>query len=257
MNFTSLARIPVIGKALAWCLQRRRRLGISLICLFFATFSGSITFAQAIGTSCGELYGPGQYGPYDFRTDKDKLPLVLGTHFTPIVEELIRGTTNATPGGDIDYTLRAIPNNPRALLSMMRLGEREKTPQPSGSHYTVECWFDRAIRFRPDDNVVRMLYVAFLTKNSRKSDAIQQLETVLRTAQDNPFTHYNAGLLYFDLNEYEKALTQAHKAMELGLLRPELREKLKAAGKWQEPAATGLAATPAEPSASDAPAPKP
>ena len=257
MNCTSLARKPVTGKAPALCLQRKRRLGISLICLLFATFSSSITFAQTIGASCGELYGPGQYGPYDYRTDKDKLPIVLGAHFTPEVEALMRGTTSTRPGGDIDYTLRAIPNNPRALLSMMRLGEREKTPQPSGSRYTVECWFDRALRFRPDDNVVRMLYVAFLTKNSRKPDALQQLEAVLKTAQDNPFTHYNAVFLYFDLNEYERALTQAHKAMELGLLRPELGEKLKAAGKWQEPAATGLAATPAEPSASGASAPKP
>ena len=31
----------------------------------------------------------------------------MGAHFTPEVESLIRGHTTTTPGGDIDYTLRA------------------------------------------------------------------------------------------------------------------------------------------------------
>jgi tetratricopeptide (TPR) repeat protein len=82
-----------------------------------------------------------------------------------------------------------------------------------------------------------MLYVTYLTKaGNRKPDALRHLEVVLKTAKDNPFTHFNVGLLYADLNEYELALVQAHKAMELGLRRVELRDKLKAAGKWQEPA---------------------
>ena len=102
-----------------------------------------------------------------FRTDKDKLPIVLGAHFTPEVESLVRGKTNVTPGAAIDYTLRAIPNHPNALLSMMRLGEREKTSQPRGTRYTMECWFERAIRFRPDDQIVRMIYTTYLTKNNR------------------------------------------------------------------------------------------
>ena len=191
-----------------------------------------MVLAQEEGSVCGPLQNG--YGPYDYRTDHDKLPIVLGAHFTPLVEQLIRGTTGPI-GGDIDYTLRAIPNNPRALMSMMRLGEKEKTTQPSGSRYTVECWFDRAIRFRPDDSVVRMVYTMFLTKSNRKPEALRQLETVLALAKDNPLTYFNVGLLYLDIGESEKALVQAHKAMELGLPKTELRDKLQAIGKWQEP----------------------
>jgi tetratricopeptide (TPR) repeat protein len=55
------------------------------------------------------------------------------------------------------------------------------------------------------------------------------------TAGDNAFTHFNAGLLYLELNEFEKALQQAHRANELGMVNPALRERLQAAGKWQEP----------------------
>ena len=153
------------------------------------------------------------------------------------MESLIRGHTTTTPGGDIDYTLRAIPNHPNALLAMMLLGEKDKTPQPRGSRYTVECWFDRAMRFRQDDPIVRMIYTTFLTKAGRKSDAIQQLETVVRSADENAFTYQNAGLLYFDLGEHAKALTLAHKAIELGLIRPELRERLQSVGKWEDPPA--------------------
>ena len=225
---------------------------LSIFCASPLVFSQS---SEAQSSTCGPLRSQGQYGPFDFRTDLDKLPLVLTAHFTPEVEALIRGTTSGRPGGDIDYTLRAIPNNPRALMSMMLLGEKEKTTQPSGSRYTVECWFDRAIRFRPDDSVVRMVYTMFLTKNNRKPEAMQQLDSVLGTAKDNPFTYFNVGLLYLDMQEPGKALVQAHKAMGLGLPRTELRDKLKAMGKWEEPVTEAPADVSADPSAA-ASAPK-
>lgn len=211
-----------------------------LFALLLLPFLGAApsTFAQAETVStCGPLFSLGQYGPYDFRIDKDKLPIVLGAHFTPEVESLIRGKSGATPGPDIDYTLRAIPNHPNALISMMRLGEKENQSKPSGSKYTMECWFERAIRFRPDDQIVRMIYTTYLTKNNRKPEALQQLDVVLGSANDNAFTHQNVGLLYFDLGEYPLALAQAHKAIELGLNRPGLREKLQSVGKWEEPTA--------------------
>jgi tetratricopeptide (TPR) repeat protein len=211
---------------------------LTYLLLLFICWTGTGTAQAQAGSACGPLYSQGQYGPYDFRTDKDKLPIVLGTHFPQEVEALIRGRTSARPGPDIDYTLRAIPNHPNALMSMMLLGEKEKTPQPNGSRYTVECWFQRALQFRPDDVVARMLYTSYLTKNGRKPEALQQLEFIETAAKDNAFTHQNVGLLYSDLGEYPKALIHAHKAIELGLNRPELREKLQAAGKWVEPAAS-------------------
>lgn len=118
---------------------------------------------------------------------------------------------------------------------MMRLAEKEKDPKPYGSRYTVECWFDRAIRFRPDDQVVRMIYTTYLNKHNRKPEAMQQLDIVLNAAKDNAFTYQNVGLLRVDLGEYDKALVQAHKAIELGLNRPDLRQKLQNVGKWVEP----------------------
>lgn len=206
---------------------------LSLI-LLISLSSRVPAFAQSSQSSCGTLYSQGQYGPYDYRTDRDKLPIVLGAHFTPEVEALIKGKSG-TLGGDIDYTLRAIPNNHRALIAMMRLGEKQKTPQPAGSHYSVECWFERAIRFRPDDSIVRMIYSTYLNKNGRQAEANSQLETATVYAKDNPFTHFNIGLHYFDMKNYDKALVEAHRAMALGWTRTELRDLLIGVGKWSDP----------------------
>lgn len=191
--------------------------------------------------ACGDLANA--FGPHDYRKDRgEPLMLVESAHFKPQVESLIRGQTSAHPGQDIDYTLRAFPNHHRALLSTMRLAEREKSPKPRGMNYTVDCYFDRAIRWQPNDLTVRMIFATHLGKQGRFEDAKAQLAYVAARAEDNPFTHYNAGLIYFDVKDYDAALSQAHKAMALGFPRTELRDKLQTVGKWQEPASPGAAA---------------
>lgn len=213
-----------------WNIDQRPRTAVKVGLLAIALLSTTGLQAQ---TLCGSLTA--SYGPFDFRTDREKLPIVTGAHFTPEVEALIRGTTARLPGGDIAYTLRAIPNHPGALISMARLGDKEKTDQPSGSNYTVDCWFDRAIRFRANDQVVRMIYADYLIKKQRSADARAQLDAVDKLAADNPFTHYNLGLLLTDLKDYDAALVHAHRAMELGLTYSGLRDRLSAVGHWRDP----------------------
>jgi tetratricopeptide (TPR) repeat protein len=221
-----------------------------LLAALFATMPG---YAQSGNAACGSLgQGAAGYGPYDYRTDKPKLGIVEQYHFTPAVEALVRGSTNVLPGADLDYTLRAIPNHHRALMAMVRYGEKMKSPQPQGTRYSVECYFDRAVRFRPDDTIVRMLYATFLSKNARMPEAIQQLELATAAAKDNAFSHYNIGLVYFDLKEYDKALLQAHKALSLGFPQTVLRDQLQSVGKWTEPADL-----PVTPTAGNAPAEQP
>ena len=203
--------------------------------------------AQMAPSQCGPLANA--YGPYDYRTDRDKLFLVESAHFTPAVEALIRGNAGYL-GGDLDYTLRAFPNHHRALISMMRFGDRAKSPRAPNAQYDVECYFVRAITFRPDDSTARMLFATFLNSKSRKAEALKQLDLVQTRAGDNAFTHYNLGLVYFEGGAYDKALVQAHRAQELGFLRPELTDKLKAVNRWVEPASA--AAAPAASAASAA-----
>jgi tetratricopeptide (TPR) repeat protein len=211
--------------------------------------------AQSGSSPCGSLANA--FGPYDYRTDRGQpLYLVESAHFTPEVEQLIRGLTGPL-AQELDYTLRAFPNHHRALISVMRYGAKMKSPQPANLRYPVECYFERAIRFRADDTTVKMIYATFLFNNGRPLEADKQLEQVDKLAADNAFPHYNSGLIYFEHNQFDKAVDQAQKALALGFPRTDLRDKLKAAGKWVEPnpAAPEQAASAAspEPPASAAP----
>jgi tetratricopeptide (TPR) repeat protein len=198
----------------------------------FALVSAHVTWAQTIN-ACGDLQNA--FGPFDYRTDRgEHLRLVEGAHFTPLVEALIRGKTS-TIGQDIDYTLRAFPNHHRALLAAARLGDRSKSPQPAGMNYPVDCYFERALRFRPDDVVARMLLAEHLLRTGRPDVARENLQVASRNAGDSAFTHYNAGLMYLELKDYDEALAQAHRALALGFPRPDLRDKLQAVGKWSDP----------------------
>ena len=203
--------------------------------------------AQGTPSGCGELGTP--FG--DYLKDRAKVTMSESFHFTPEVESLTRGKSTVVIGGDIDFMLRNYPNHHRALVAMMRLGEKEKTPQPAGAVYSVACYFDRAIRFRPDDIVARMLYATYLSKNRREADASAQLEMAAKAAADNPFSHYNIGLIYLEMKNYDRALEQAHKAYGLGFARTELKDRLKSAGRWKDPEPAAPASSP-EPSASAA-----
>ena len=201
----------------------------------FAICSGALwatpAQAQTEGGNCGSLATG--YGPYDYRTQQYKLKVVEDAHFTPEVEALIRGSSGAIES-DLGYTLHTFPNHPRALMAMARLGEKLKTPQPRYARYSVACYFDRAIRFAPSDTVVRILYARYLAKQARPDEALTQLDVAVTQAKDNPFSHYNIGLAFFDLGQYDKARVQAHTAAAMDFERTELTDKLKSANQWQE-----------------------
>jgi tetratricopeptide (TPR) repeat protein len=200
--------------------------------------------AQGVGSGCGSLTNSVS-GPWDYRegkigSNRALALLIERNHFKPETEILQRGTSDTKPGGDIDFLLRYFPNHHRALISMVALGEKEKTDQPTGSTYSVECWLRRATAFQPEDHIVRMIYAQYLIKAKRVPDAEQQLDSADRQAAGNAFALNNIGLLYFDMQNYDKAIMYAYKAYELGLVNPNLRERLKGIGRWIESPKTSL-----------------
>ena len=210
----------------------------------------SATSVDAVTNSefqCGSLKNA--FGPLDYRvTPTDTKLLVENAHFTIEVEQLIGGHTSSDPAGDIDYTLRAFPNHPRALYSLMKWGIRKKSDHPKWLKWPIWCYFDRAIRFQPDDAQVRMLYGLYLQRKGKYREALLQLDAAQKLAADNANIHYNLGLVYLDLGEFEKSLDHAHRAYALGFPLPGLRDRLKRAGKWRESAPTAPEAeTPAIP----------
>jgi len=180
---------------------------------------------------CGDLANG--YGPFDYRkATSEQKRLVEGAHFTAGIESLLQGRTGKI-GADIDYTLRAFPNHPRALMAMIRLSEREKRDQPDGARYTLECYFDRALRFANDDPNVRLVYgIYFLRKNNPQA-ALQQFEEAKALGLEDPNLDYNLGLAYFELGQYDKSIEHAKRAYALGYPLTGLREKLQAKGHWK------------------------
>lgn len=203
-------------------------------------------------SSCGNPFR-NHYGPFDYRkAGQEKKRMVEGAHFTPGVESMTKPskTTFREMAGDVAYTLHVFPNHHRALITMTRLGERYKTAQAPGAPYTVDCYYQRAVTFTPDDTVVRALYAQFLAKNNQRDMALQQLAVGVHHAGDSPISHFNLGLVYFDLGEYGPAQAQAKRARALGMPRMELIDRLKTAGRWTEDeggegAAGGAASSPA------------
>ena len=215
-----------------------------LVAAVLATAFPVSAFAQAVPGGCGSLANA--FGPFDYRVEKyirettygshaAQLRIVEGAHFTPAVEALIRGTSGGI-FGDLNYTLRAFPNHHRALLSMTTLAKREKSGIPNDPLNSIDCYYQRAIAWRPDDNIVRMLYAEYLVGKARNGEAEQQLLFAANQAGSNAFTLNNIGLIYFDMKNYDKAIEFARKAIELGLETPTVKEQLKSVGRWTEPA---------------------
>ena len=204
----------------------------SLACATLLLSAAASTHAQAT-SGCGPLAN--HYGPFDYRTQRDKLKVVEDYHFTPEVEALIRGKSSSAVGGDLSYLMRTSPNHHRGLIALMRLAERTKTPQPLNVQYPLDCYFARAIQFAHDDTVVRVLYSQYLRKQGKPDLARQQLDTASELAKDNAFSHYNIGLGYFELGVFDRALAQAHKAKAMGFERQELADMLKRQNQWKDP----------------------
>lgn len=209
--------------------QHRIGVVIALVATISAFQAKALTAEEM---ACGTFSRADRLTPEDYRTPSRRLANVEHHHFQPSVENLTRHMQGSF-GSDIDYTLWGYPNHHRALATLVKLGQREKTDQPRGSSFTIDCYFRRALRFAPDDLIVRMLYADYLGRVERKDDAMRQLAFVTAEAGNNPFTHYNAGLVYLQLGAYTEARAQAHQAEALGFDRPQLREALEKAGHWQ------------------------
>lgn len=197
--------------------------------------------AIAQGVGCGGLAN--NYGPYDYRQYKDApeidpvtkqmspLLMVEGAHFIDTCEALVK-CKRGSIGSDIDYTLRAFPNHHRALVAMMLYGERTKRDQPPDALFTVDCYFKRALAWKSDDVIVRLIYAGYLNGKGKAGPAKEQLEAASKLTGDNAFSVYNVGMVALDLNQVDMAVDAARRAYGAGMTHPVLRQRLIAINRW-------------------------
>ena len=192
-----------------------------LLLLFICFYAASNSYARELFVSgCGNL--DNAYGPYDYTSPiahKEMLPIVEKHHLTPNVLNLEQGETGSIMT-DLDYTLRAFPNHHVALYTLGRYALREGY-KFNPKYYTVDCYFKRAMAFKPDDGYVYMIYGLYLQKSGDYKKALKEYTVALKLLPENAELYYNMGLLY---NEAEK---YANKAYELGYPLPGLRDILK------------------------------
>lgn len=214
----------------------RRAAAVGALAAAMLCLAAAPARAQAPESSCGNPF-VNHFGPFDYRTAPAATKaLVENIHFTPGVATLTKPATTmfVTMAQDIGYTLQVFPNHHRALMTMERAGERFRRDPPPGANFTVECWYQRAIRFRPDDTVARALYAQFLGRRKRVPEAERQLDIAAETAKDSALSLFSIGLVYVELGLHDKAVPLAQRVQALGYPRPELINALKAAGRWRE-----------------------
>ncbi len=186
------------------------------------------------------IHGQG-YGPFDYTKrhslKPENLDLVEGAHFQPDVENLLEGhhrSSDTSPWPDLDYTLRAWPNHPRALLSMIRFQEKINRKLTNlKATVPAECYLQRAIHFSPEDPVPYSLYGYYLRKLGRLEDANKYYQKAAKLDPENPKLAYSYSFLLIDLKKYDDALKYAQLAYKQGRPPSGLKNKLIKLGIWK------------------------
>lgn len=218
------------------------RLAVLVVC--FAISTGQ---AVADAFDCGELRNYSDIGPWDYAdpsssasTGSDpmgRIKRVENVHFNPEMKILnTKRYSIEKLTAEIHYTLRAFPNHPEALVAISRLERMVggKLSQKSATVFTPKisayCFFDRAIRFRPEDMAVRFSYAIHLHQSRKYKEALEQYKMAETQYVENRFFHYNFGLLYADMKNWGKAVEYAQRAYSSGVTFPALRQKIEKAG---------------------------
>ncbi len=128
---------------------------------------------------CGELDAD-FFGPFDYTNtyDRRNLQLAEGGRFTSNIRNLVSGNEGSL-ASELAYTLRAFPNHYPALIALAKLSLRRdrSVDYPRDQLYSAECFFDRAMRFRPSDVTVRTIYGNYLhSLDGRQDDAMEQYQ---------------------------------------------------------------------------------
>lgn len=188
--------------------------------------------------SCGSLNNA--YGPFDYTNPTDyqtKLKIVEDNHFDRGVENL-RGHARKPHQltGDIDYTLRAFPNHHKALYTVIKYDTSKNPKHRQALPRTAECYFQRAMTFRPRDGNVHLLYGLYKTRTNNYEDAKIHFIEAERLLPNSAEVQYNIGLVLAKNKEYDEAYSHAVKAYQMGYPLPGLRNILRRAGKWPDSA---------------------
>ncbi|MEH6648952.1 MAG: hypothetical protein V7707_02880 [Motiliproteus sp.] len=196
----------------------------SFTLIFFLLFLSNISNAD-----CGDVFST-RHGPWDYNSSEGRknLKKVEKRHFTDKVEKLIGGESTSELMGDLNYTLNKFPNHHRALMSLVKYNKlKEGTlPQTGTTFYqTVDCYFDRAFQFKPNDWKVYQIYGIHFYINKDFEESVAMFEYAL-SINSSAELNYNLGLSYFKIGKFQQAKEQAEISYKNGYPLSGLRDML-------------------------------
>ena len=130
--------------------------------------------------------------------------------------------------GDAKFMLHYFPNHPKALILLSEICNRWQSPDCNPDE-----WLEKAVSRNPAVAETHLLYGIYLHRTKRFDAAVKNYKQALETDPMSLNAHYNLGLAYVDLKQYELANQHAQKSYALGAPFPGLREKLKRVGAWK------------------------
>lgn len=201
--------------------------------------SGSFAVADVpYNPSCAPLHGVEGKDYFDFLNpaSKQRLDIVEEYHFTPEIENLQRGLTGYIPD-ELAFVLRALPNHYRALTAMGRwqLMNPKLPDSLRGRVDTADCYFKRAIEFRPNDGYLYQIYGGYHHQAGKLQDAEKMYAAAESMGDGNAELFYNHGLLKLKMGDIDAAQAYADKAYALGYPLPGLRDLLAKAKAKAKP----------------------
>ncbi len=197
--------------------------------------------SRALTSRCGPISTKETAGPYNY-TSRDSTVRwhvrdVTKNHFLKAKRymELPRPSSRRIHV-ELTYTLIRVPNHHRALYLLgefhNRFPKEEFNPPLNLFSTAPECFFDRAMRYDPNDIYIHQLKAIYYHKRKRYKQSLPVYKILIEKYPDWGELHYNLGLLYMDMKDYEKALLHAKQAYKNNYTLPGLKNKLEKKGKW-------------------------
>lgn len=192
---------------------------IAMIALILALQSQPAAALDWVGVDLDgkPCQGNGQgFGPYDyFDVNEESDPKYqegryweLDKVHTDKAVGLMRAGSAISQGAfqlassNLDYSLRAIPNDPRSLQEVIRLDSLiRQNPRLVNPEPPPECYFQRAVAFRGKQAHVRLLYAVYLHKLGHYLQSIPQYEAALAIDPNSAESHYNIALALIKLDK--------------------------------------------------------
>ncbi len=220
------------------------KLTMVLLTALLHSFAHAGELIDRYDPDCLPLFAQGRHGPFNYNTATPaEKNLVEGTHFDEHYQAYRLGKQKLqkkkdyiieTPAAGFSYTLWAFPNHAPALAAMEDLGFKQKLEKLPGAELRVHCYFQRAVKLAPDDPLVRSIYGYYYARRGKGPEANEQLAKAESLGEENMSVMVYAAFAYLELKEYDKALSAAKAAYQLGYSLPGLRNRLEKAGKWTE-----------------------